>query len=165
MPRRTTYVAAALLAATQCAAFTAPITMGLKPPGARRRRWRRAGTAAAGAAVGLLTPLKAGARALVSNEVIKAAAEARAACKPGSIRDRIITLRPRGEEVATAVDRPWRRQALLAPAALLLNEDLRPGLVQATLRNVGQHEVFVRLLLETTPRAQPEAPDVSRIRR
>ena len=65
--------------------------MGLKPPGARRRRWRRAGTAAAGAAVGLLTPLKAGARALVSNEVIKAAAEARAACKPGSIRDRIIT--------------------------------------------------------------------------
>ena len=91
MPRRTTYLAAALLTATQCAAFTAPVTMGLKPPSSKRRRWRRAGTAAAGAAVGLLTPLKAGARALVSNEVIKAAAEARAACKPGSIRDRIIT--------------------------------------------------------------------------
>ena len=54
MPRRTTYLAAALLTATQCAAFTAPITMGLKPPGARRRRWRRAGTAAAGLRYGKL---------------------------------------------------------------------------------------------------------------
>ena len=75
MPRRTTHAAAALLAATQCAAFTAPITMGLKPLVRGGGVWRRAGTAAAGAAVGLLTPLKAGARALVSNEVIKAAAE------------------------------------------------------------------------------------------
>ena len=64
--------------------------MGLNSP-KPRRRWRRVGSAAVGAAVGLITPLKAGARALVSNDVIKAAAEARAACKPGSIRDRIIT--------------------------------------------------------------------------
>ena len=68
--------------------------MGLKPPGARRRRWRRAGTAAAGAAVGLLTPLKAGARALVSNEVIKAAAvparRQRRRLAPGGLRPIVI---------------------------------------------------------------------------